>query len=105
MQARVSGTLIGDQMAEDWRLEHLQTQPYLRGVKFYRKGYRAYRPGWDHDHCVACWAKFQEHGSDLEPVETLGYTTGQEYERGPGYEWVCSTCFADYKIEMGWVEG
>jgi hypothetical protein len=28
----------------DWRLRHLETQPYLRGVSFARKPYRAPRP-------------------------------------------------------------
>jgi hypothetical protein len=47
-------------MTRDWRLEHLETQSHLRGVTFVRKPYAAPRPGWDHDHCVACWAKLAE---------------------------------------------
>ena len=30
-------------MTKDWRLQHLETQPYLRGVSFVRKPYRAPR--------------------------------------------------------------
>ena len=92
-------------MTGDPRLEHLETQPFLRGVKFHHMTYRAYRPGWDHDHCVGCWAKFAEHGSDLEPIEREGYTTGADYQHGPQYEWVCPKCFADFRETMGWTEG
>ena len=66
-------------MSEDSRLQRLKTQSYLRGVRFHHMVYRAYRPGWDHDHCVGCWAKFAEHGSDLESIEREGYTTGDDY--------------------------
>lgn len=86
----------------DSRLEHLQTQPYLRGLKLKRAVYTAYRPGWDHDHCVGCWAKFGEHLSDLEPIERDGYTTTADYQHGERYEWVCLKCFSDFKETMGW---
>jgi len=88
----------------DARLEHLQTQPYLRGVRFQKTTYRAYRPGWDHDHCVGCWAKFAEHRSNREPIEREGYTTTADYERGAQYEWVCLNCFSDFKEAMDWTE-
>jgi hypothetical protein len=91
-------------MADDLRLEHLRTQPFLRGVRFRFAKYRAYRPSWDHDHCAGCWVKFMEHGSEREPIQTEGYTTGEDYEKGPEYEWVCRTCFADLKDAMGWTE-
>ena len=92
-------------MSEDSRLQRLKTQSYLRGVRFHHMVYRAYRPGWDHDHCVGCWAKFAEHGSDLESIEREGYTTGDDYPRGAQYEWVCGKCFADFKDVMEWKEG
>jgi hypothetical protein len=59
-------------MTKDWRLEHLETQPYLRGAAFTRKPYRAYSATWEHDHCAGCWAKFME-----PPAEELheGYAT------------------------------
>jgi hypothetical protein len=91
-------------MSEDWRLENLRTQPHLRGVRFTRKPYAAYRPGWEHDHCAACWAKFMEHGSDREPIEREGFATCEDYEHGENYEWVCPTCFALFKAEMEWTE-
>jgi hypothetical protein len=88
----------------DWRLQHLQTQPYLRGVRFHKATYRASGPGWDHDHCAGCWAKFAERGSDREPIEREGYTTGDDYIHGAEYEWVCSSCFSEFRDAMGWEE-
>ncbi len=87
-------------MEEDWRLKHLKTQLYLRGVHFQRKQYRAYRPGWDHDHCIACWAKFEA----TEPTPRDGYTTCPDYQHGAEYDWVCPECFVLFKDEMGWTE-
>ena len=66
--------------------------------------YQPHREGWDHDHCAGCWAKFAAHGSDLEPIQKEGYTTTTDYQRGPQYEWVCLTCFQDFKEAMGWIE-
>lgn len=91
-------------MQDDWRLEHLRTQPYLRGVRFQRKQYKAYRPGWEHDHCVGCWAKFAEYESDSEPIEHEGYSTCSDYQHGEDYDWVCLTCFDLFRTEMGWSE-
>jgi len=89
-------------MKMDWRYEHLQTQPYLRGVRLQLMKYRAYRPGWEHDHCVGCWAKFAEHDDPVEPIEHEGYTTTGEYKHGAQYEWVCPRCFSDFREAMGW---
>ncbi|GIK48342.1 MAG: hypothetical protein BroJett013_10390 [Alphaproteobacteria bacterium] len=88
----------------DWRLEHLETQPYLVGMAFRRAKYRPYRPGWDHDHCVACWAKFVEYDDPAEPIQHEGYATTEEFVRGAEYDWVCLTCFADFKDQMKWIE-
>jgi hypothetical protein len=89
-------------MEEDWRLKHLGTQPYLRGVRFQRMRYRAYRPGWDHDHCVACWAKFAEADLPNEPIQREGHTTCSDYQHGAEYDWVCLECFELFKDAMGW---
>jgi len=43
-------------------------------------------------------------GPTREPVEREGYTTTAAYQHGPQYEWVCVTCFQDFKAEMGWTE-
>lgn len=88
-------------MPEDSRLDHLRS---LRGVRFIRKLYKAYRPGWDHDHCAACWAKFAENTADLEPVEREGFATDDTYRHGADYDWICPTCFELFKAEMGWEE-
>ncbi|MBV9992723.1 MAG: hypothetical protein JOZ72_15695 [Alphaproteobacteria bacterium] len=89
---------------DDWRLQHLRTQPYLRGVRFTKKPYKAYRPDWDHDHCAACWTKFAEHDVDHEPTLREGFATTEDYARGEDYDWVCSVCFGLFRDEMEWVE-
>jgi hypothetical protein len=92
-------------MSKDWRLEHLETQPYLRGVAFARKPYREYRPGWAHDHCVACWAKLEAESSDSEPDSLHeGYATTDSFVRGAEYEWVCVPCFEEFAATMAWVD-
>jgi hypothetical protein len=91
-------------MSKDWRLEHLETQPYLRGVAFVRKPYRAYREGWDHDHCAACWMKFSEVEVPGEVTQREGFATTAAYPRGADYEWVCVECFELFRDDMGWVE-
>ena len=89
-------------MEKDWRYQHLQTQPYLLGVRWQMKTYRAPRADWDHDHCVGCWAKFMEHDSPAEPIEHEGYATTADYLKGAEFEWVCKKCFADFSEPMGW---
>ena len=91
-------------MEGDWRLEHLRTQPFLRGACFQRTLYKTNHPDWDHDHCAGCWAKFAENASEPELIEQEGYATTSNYEKGAGYDWVCVTCFALFKDEMGWIE-
>jgi hypothetical protein len=92
-------------MTKDWRLQHLETQPYLRGVSFVRKPYRAPRPRWDHDHCVACWAKLAEPGYLENPdIVPEGYATTAEFVRGADYDWVCSECFHQFRELMEWKE-
>lgn len=91
-------------MEGDWRLEHLRTQPYLRGVQFQRTPYKARHPDWDHDHCLGCWATFAENAEGSGPIEHEGYATTSDYEKGAGYDWVCVTCFSLFREEMGWIE-
>jgi hypothetical protein len=91
-------------VARDWRLEQLETQPYLRGVGFTRKPYREYRPGWDHDHCAACGMKLAEPELAGEDIVHEGYATTEDFVRGADYEWVCIPCFALFRDEMGWIE-
>ena len=91
-------------MNEDWRWESLETSPYLLNVHFIRKQYREYRPGWDHDHCVACCATLAEPGYTGENVVHEGYATTAEYVHGSDYAWACITCFEAFGDRMGWVD-
>jgi hypothetical protein len=91
-------------VADDWRLEHLRTLPFLRGLRFQRKPYKAYSASWDHDHCVGCWATFAERDSGSERIEREGYATTADYEKGAEYEWACIACFSLFRGEMGWIE-
>jgi hypothetical protein len=88
--------------AKDWRLQHLEHQPYLRGVSFIRKTYRAYRPGWEHDHCAACWQEFVEPGVEADGAIHEGYATTDDYEKGAEYDWVCPACFEAFASDMDW---
>ena len=87
---------------KDWRLELLETQPYLRGVAFARKPCRAPSPGWNHDHCSACWAALVE--PDIRGADFIheGYATTAEFVRGQDYNWVCVPCFEQFSAIMGW---
>ncbi|QPQ54260.1 hypothetical protein IC614_07770 [Allosphingosinicella flava] len=89
-------------MADDWRLVHLKEQPFLQGQSFIRKSYKAYRPGWEHDHCAACWATIAEPGQSDEAACHEGYATTADYVRGADYEWVCVPCFDEFKAVMAW---
>lgn len=89
-------------MNKDWRLEHLETQPYLRGVAFVRKQYRAPRPGWDHDHCVACWATLAEPNIEGADIVHEGFATTSDYFHGAEYDWVCLPCFNLFRVDMAW---
>lgn len=89
-------------MTKDWRLERLEDEDALRGVSFVRKVYRAYRPGWEHDHCIACWQTLAEPSLGVEDAIHEGYATTDEYFRGADYEWVCPDRFRAFAGEMGW---
>lgn len=54
---------------------------------------------WDHDHCEFCGAKFMAPGQSEDPeVLTNGYVTvGSDAD-----QWICETCFADFKDEFKW---
>lgn len=89
---------------DDWRLEQLRSQKHLHRIRLERKPYRAYRPGWDHDHCVACTAQFAEQDLPNERVLKEGYATCDDYVHGAEYDWVCPECFLDLKDALGWQE-
>lgn len=74
----------------------------LRGATLRFRRWRAPRPGWDHDHCHFCWAKFMEEGAwpdAPEPPLHEGWTTED------GYHWVCAACFGEHREREGWVAG
>jgi hypothetical protein len=88
-------------MADDWRVQQLETIQYLRGQSFVRKAYTAYRPDWDHDHCAVCWTKIAEPRVEADALHE-GYAVTADYENGADYEWVCADCFEFGKAEMEW---
>jgi len=75
----------------DWRRQGQER--YLSGVRLSLEQYRPFRPGWEHDHCEFCSAKFCQTDGSLH----LGYTTEDHYR------WICEECFRDFQDEFGWV--
>lgn len=89
--------------SDDWR----RTSPGLpEGTTFRWRDYDAPKPGWDHDHCVFCWAKFiprSEQGKewlkrDTHTIYFDGYATVEP--SGSGCDWVCRPCFDDFADEF-----
>ncbi|HKR63596.1 MAG TPA: hypothetical protein VJZ00_07680 [Thermoanaerobaculia bacterium] len=76
----------------DWRLTNQLN--YLRGADLCWRTYREYQPGWDHDHCEFCNAKFDATNDPATLHE--GYTTTDEYR------WICTQCFEDFKDLFAW---
>ena len=83
----------------DWRLAG--DKSYLKGVELRRQKYRQYpeNPGWDHDHCRFCWAKFALAGES--DALRGGYCTPDEYY------WICEECFGAFRERFEWrlIEG
>jgi hypothetical protein len=77
---------------DDWRLTGQER--YLQGVSLQLARWKADRPGWDHDHCEFCWAKFG--GQELPGALQVGYKTAD------GYRWICQNCFSDFQQRFGW---
>ena len=73
----------------DWRLQGQER--YLTGVTLARRKWVESRPGWDHDHCEFCGAKFA--GPD---VLHQGWATLD------AYRWICDECFADFREQFKW---
>jgi len=89
-------------MADERRAEVLKTLPYLRRQSFIRKCYRAYRPGWEHDHCAVCFATFAEPTVGGDRILHEGFAITSKYKHGADYEWVCAECFEASKDAMEW---
>jgi hypothetical protein len=84
---------------KDWRIDNCKP---IMGFKLRRKKYSAPRKDWDHDHCIACWAKFADF--DGPGILHEGYATTSESKWGEDYHWVCPTCFIELHDVMHWVE-
>ena len=78
----------------DWRLQGQER--YLKGAVLIRQPYRRYakNPGWDHDHCAFCGAKFM--------MEELPETLHEGFSTEDQYHWICVTCFEDFRSMFGW---
>ncbi len=79
----------------DWRL--MGQESYLQSRHLVLQQWRPYREGWDHDHCASC----QRHislplATDDEDALDRGYATDD------GYHWICESCFADFREQLGW---
>jgi hypothetical protein len=89
--------------ADDWRRTSLGLPI---GTRLRWRDYVAPKPGWDHDHCVFCWAKFVPRAKDgnnrLErddhTIYFEGYATVES--SGSGFEWACRPCFDDFATEF-----
>lgn len=72
---------------DDWRLAGQES--FLSGATLYWRVWQETRPGWDHDHCEFCNAKFMDR-TDVANVQHEGYATDDEYR------WVCAGCASDF---------
>lgn len=73
-------------MTGDWRPNGQER--YLQGAVFGWAAYQPYRPGWDHDHCEFCGAKFSVDATDA---------LRSAYATPDRYRWVCAPCFQDFR--------
>ena len=80
-----------------WRIDNASHLKYAR-LQFLP--WRQKREDWDHDHCLACNAKFAE--AEGTGILHEGYTTCSDYMRGAEYHWICPTCFTELKPDLGW---
>src|SRR5947207_1634048 len=75
---------------DDWR--RMGQERFLHRATLVYRPWRESRPGWDHDHCEFCWAKFMLDGAPN--TLAAGYCTPDEYR------WICPKCFADFTEEF-----
>jgi hypothetical protein len=75
----------------DWRLR--DQERWLKGSTLSFRDFIP-SPGTDHAHCEFCHAKFMITGTP----DTLhfGYTTVDRYQ------WICTTCFRDFREMFQW---
>ena len=75
---------------DDWRRQG--QEDFLSSVRLIKRKYAPYRPGWDHDHCEFCGAKFS--------LKVDGIKSG--YSTFDSYHWICEQCFNDFRDEFNW---
>jgi hypothetical protein len=94
---------------DDWRRQG--QEDYLTGATLTLRRYQALSPGWEHEHCEFCWAKFLDASYSpaiaqlLEEDPSLlseGYTEAPGGQQPPGEHWICHQCFEDFRDEFGW---
>jgi len=80
---------------DDWRL--MGQEKYLQGRRLTLRTWWPYRDGWDHDHCSFC----QRHIS-VPPATDDPDAVDRGYVTDDNYNWVCETCFDDFRDRLGW---
>ncbi|HEX8522435.1 MAG TPA: hypothetical protein VF669_09275 [Tepidisphaeraceae bacterium] len=87
-RARARRSVMSQKVTDDdWRL--LGQERYLSAATLFWRAWHETRPGWDHDHCEFCNAKFMDR-EGVADVLREGYTTDD------GYRWVCAGCASDF---------
>jgi hypothetical protein len=83
---------------DDWRLTNETS--FLQGASLC---YQSYKKS-DHDHCAFCWAKFMDEQNISAPPGCLheGYATLAFDQCDDDYNWICPTCFNDFKEQFEW---
>jgi hypothetical protein len=107
----------------DWQQYKFDNLSELKGCSFQKRKYLQPSPGWDHDHCLGCSAKFMEPEATREQdVLHEGYVAHlkpeapakirvqrpdgtfaevdlppEPLENGMTLEWVCEDCFEQFK--------
>jgi len=59
---------------------------------------------WDHDHCEFCGARFMDQAAqrELEEEDPELLSEGYVTIDSKADQWICDTCFADFKDEFKW---
>jgi len=90
---------------DDWG-QFGQEETFPPGTTLELRRYRTHRPGWDHDHCIFCWAKLMDPDlseASRRAVENDPKILTSGYSKGPsGGEWVCPSCFEEFAARFGW---
>jgi len=74
-----------------------------RGLAFRFATFSAMDFANDHDHCIACMAKFADFESD--GILHEGFVTKYVIPDGSGHwqwNWVCAACFRDFQESLAW---